>query len=141
MDNVPCEVLSTINQLWVEYSNGHFGFSVQREIYQHIGVTREYDAKTWQRFGDTVGWRVDNKWIGQGCTFDNLSPKGHLPVMGIWVERDDCHDDWDNCYWYGWSLGARAWYSEVTGWHIENIEDVCHHRFSSFVSRLVNCNV
>ncbi|MBN4001487.1 GUN4 domain-containing protein [Nostoc sp. LPT] len=33
----PCEDLRTIDQLWVQYSNGHFGFSVQKEIYLSVG--------------------------------------------------------------------------------------------------------
>ncbi len=138
MDNIPCEDLRTINQLWVDYSNGHFGFSVQKEIYQRIGVTREYNEETWRRFGDTVGWRVNNKWIGLDCTFDLTAPQGHLPVMGVSVESND---DWPSDYWYGWSLGTRGWYSEVTGWHLDYVADTCHHRFSSFMLRLINCNI
>ena len=34
-----CEDLYTINLLWVVYSQGHFGFSVQLEIYQSLGGT------------------------------------------------------------------------------------------------------
>ncbi|MDJ0675446.1 MAG: GUN4 domain-containing protein [Calothrix sp. MO_167.B42] len=33
----PCEDLRTIDQLWINYSNGHFGFSVQKEIYLSVG--------------------------------------------------------------------------------------------------------
>lgn len=33
----PCEDLRIIDQLWVNYSNGHFGFSVQKEIYLSVG--------------------------------------------------------------------------------------------------------
>ncbi|MFM6516892.1 MAG: GUN4 domain-containing protein, partial [Microcystis panniformis] len=32
--NFPCEDLRTIDQLWLHYSNGKFGFSVQKEIYE-----------------------------------------------------------------------------------------------------------
>jgi GUN4-like protein len=101
MDNIPCEDLRTINQLWVDYSNGHFGFSVQKEIFQRIGVTREYNKEMWRRFGDTVGWYVNNKWIGMHCTFDLTAPQGHLPVMGVWVKS---YDDWPSDHWYGCRL-------------------------------------
>jgi len=37
IDNFPCEDLRTIDQLWVKYSNGRFGFSVQKRIYQSLG--------------------------------------------------------------------------------------------------------
>ncbi len=35
--NFPCTDLRTIDRLWVKYSNGHFGFSVQKEIYLSVG--------------------------------------------------------------------------------------------------------
>ncbi|NJO66941.1 MAG: transcriptional regulator, partial [Leptolyngbyaceae cyanobacterium RM1_405_57] len=31
--NFPCEELLAIDRLWVNYSNGKFGFSVQKKIY------------------------------------------------------------------------------------------------------------
>ncbi|MFM6508212.1 MAG: GUN4 domain-containing protein, partial [Dolichospermum sp.] len=34
IDNFPCADLRTIDQLWVKYSDGKFGFSVQKRIYQ-----------------------------------------------------------------------------------------------------------
>ena len=37
IDKFPCEDLRTIDQLWVKYSNGRFGFSVQERIYQSLG--------------------------------------------------------------------------------------------------------
>ena len=57
IDNFPCEDLRTIDQLWVKYSRGKFGFSVQKQIYQSLGGTRQYDSKIWKAFGDRVGWR------------------------------------------------------------------------------------
>ena len=35
--NFPCADLRVIDQLWLRYSNGHFGFSVQKEIYLNCG--------------------------------------------------------------------------------------------------------
>ncbi|MFM6610153.1 MAG: GUN4 domain-containing protein, partial [Dolichospermum sp.] len=40
IDNFPCADLRTIDQLWVKYSDGRFGFSVQKRIYQSLGGTR-----------------------------------------------------------------------------------------------------
>jgi serine/threonine protein kinase len=37
IEKFPCEDLRTIDQLWVEYSNGSFGFSVQKRIYRSVG--------------------------------------------------------------------------------------------------------
>lgn len=49
----PCEDLRTIDQLWVKYSNGRFGFSVQKRIYQSLG---EREATT-RKFGEPLATR------------------------------------------------------------------------------------
>ena len=81
IDNFPCKDLRTIDQLWVKYSGGRFGFSVQAKIYRELGGTRQYNERVWTAFGDRVGWRVGiNSWIYYGCvTFDLKAPLGHLP--------------------------------------------------------------
>ncbi|WP_026794695.1 MULTISPECIES: serine/threonine-protein kinase [Planktothrix] len=87
IDNFPCEDLRTIDQLWVKYSNGRFGFSVQKRIYQSLGGTRSYDQKVWQAFGDQVGWRVGGSWLYYtDLKFNQTAPVGHLPVMGVFEE-------------------------------------------------------
>lgn len=81
--NFPCKDLSTIDQLWVKYSNGHFGFSVQKEIYLSVGgkADGEYYKEAWEKLGDRVGWRVNSSWISySNVIFDTSSPKGHLPL-------------------------------------------------------------
>ncbi|MFM6815123.1 MAG: protein kinase domain-containing protein, partial [Dolichospermum sp.] len=47
IDNFPCADLRTIDKLWVKYSDGRFGFSVQKRIYQGLGGTREYNQEIW----------------------------------------------------------------------------------------------
>ena len=81
IDQFPCEDLRTIDQLWVKYSNGRFGFSGQKRIYESLGGSREYDEKIWEAFGDRVGWRVNNIWLYYNdLKFYTLAPGGHLPV-------------------------------------------------------------
>jgi len=85
INNFPCEDLCTINNLWTHYSDGRFGFSVQKKIYQRLGGTKKYDDKIWQSFGDAVGWRKEGKWLYyKNITFDKTTtkehPTGHLPV-------------------------------------------------------------
>ncbi|WP_293138973.1 GUN4 domain-containing protein [Okeania sp. SIO3I5] len=82
IDNFPCEDLRTIDQLWIKYSNGKFGFSVQKQIYQSLGGTRKYDKKVWEAFGDEVGWTQGGSWvIYLDLTFSLETPKlGHLPA-------------------------------------------------------------
>ena len=83
IEKFPCEDLRTIDQLWVKYSNGRFGFSVQKRIYQSLGGTREYNNEVWERFVDRVGWRKNNEWLYYNdLTFSEEAPEAHLPVRG-----------------------------------------------------------
>ncbi|MFM5886919.1 MAG: GUN4 domain-containing protein, partial [Dolichospermum sp.] len=78
IDNFPCADLRTIDQLWVKYSDGKFGFSVQKRIYQGLGGTREYNQEIWLKFGDKVGWRKGGNWLYyKDITFDKKAPEGH----------------------------------------------------------------
>lgn len=81
-DEFPCEDLRTINQLWLHYSKGKFGFSVQREIYESIGGTNSYSEEVWEKFGDRIGWRKGGKWLNYSdLTFNfELAFPAHLPV-------------------------------------------------------------
>ncbi|MBW4627875.1 MAG: GUN4 domain-containing protein [Brasilonema octagenarum HA4186-MV1] len=84
IDNFPCLDLRTIDQLWVKYSNGRFGFSVQKRIYQSLGGTKQHDEKIWKAFSDRVGWRKRGWWVYYNeITFDLKAPQGHLPA-GVW---------------------------------------------------------
>ena len=90
IDRFPCEDLRTIDQLWVKYSNGRFGFSVQKRIYESLGGSREYDRKIWEAFGDRVGWRENSKWLNKNdLKFNTKAPQGHLPRIRlrfkVWV--------------------------------------------------------
>ncbi|MGK7957608.1 MAG: GUN4 domain-containing protein [Crocosphaera sp.] len=81
MRNFPCTDLRTINQLWLDYSGGKFGFSVQKEIYHRLGGTRDHNSKVWNAFGDTVGWRREGKWLYyKDITFNTSARLGQLPL-------------------------------------------------------------
>ncbi|TVU52896.1 MAG: GUN4 domain-containing protein, partial [Arthrospira sp. PLM2.Bin9] len=85
IENFPCEDLRIIDGLWVKYSNGHFGFSVQKQIYINCGGEPDgsYPGNTIRyRFADEVGWRVGGSWLEwKDYTFSPGSAKrGHLPV-------------------------------------------------------------
>ena len=84
--NFPCEDLRTIDDLWVHYSQGKFGFSVQKQIYLDCGAKLDgkYSGnKIWYEFGERVEWRVDGKWLlWTELTFTLKAPGGHLPWVG-----------------------------------------------------------
>ncbi|MEG4395308.1 GUN4 domain-containing protein [Microcoleus sp. BROC3] len=82
IEKFPCEDLRTIDQLWVKYSNGHFGFSVRKHIYQSLGGTSEYNVEVCERLGDRVGWRQKNEWLTyKDITFSEKAPEAHLPCL------------------------------------------------------------
>ncbi|MCY7383815.1 MAG: serine/threonine-protein kinase [Microcoleus sp. CAN_BIN18] len=92
IEKFPYEDLRTIDQLWVKYSDGHFGFSVQKRIYQSLGGTREHDSKIWDAFGDRVGWRVNREWLDyDDYKFNTKAPEAYLPFIcldGSWGVRE-----------------------------------------------------
>jgi cell division GTPase FtsZ/gas vesicle protein len=80
---VPFTEFNTIDKLWNEYSNGHFGFSVQKRIWQEeYSKLGEFDTnKIYARFCETVGWRVINGCLlSSYLDFSLNAPVGHLPV-------------------------------------------------------------
>ncbi|MEA5576678.1 protein kinase domain-containing protein [Anabaena sp. UHCC 0451] len=83
IDNFPHEDLHTINQFWLKYSKGKFGFSVQKKIYQDLGGTRDYQYQMWNQFGEKVGWKKGETWFDYSdLTFSLTAPIGHLPLGG-----------------------------------------------------------
>lgn len=111
----PCEDLQIIDRLWVQYSNGKFGFSVQKGIWlkvggwlegeRHLRLTerlprgvqrslsglgvelRGNEIETWKKFCDHVGWRNDGS--GYLATYRDLekSLPGELPLLRVRVRR------------------------------------------------------
>lgn len=82
IEKFPSKDIYTLDQLWVEYSQGNFGFSVQKEIFDSV------DQKE-QKFGEKVQWRGSTPilgrftWKSYSEMFFNLSaPRGHLPIWG-----------------------------------------------------------
>jgi len=56
-----CGELQVIDRLWTTYSDGHFGFSVQLQVYQALGGSLETtigeDQNLIQCWGADLGWR------------------------------------------------------------------------------------
>ena len=127
----PCNDLRIIDTLWVKYSKGIFGFSVQKRIWQELGSKVDYETNC--HLGDRVGWRKNSKW---GQDYDRLIC-GHLPSVAVLCEMFGYYLEADGgSYWGSW--GIAGWSGE---WGIA--EDRCGSvRFISHVaSRLVNCDL
>lgn len=82
LENFPCQELQAIDQLWVKYSNGHFGLSVQSNIfldYQGLGYC---NSDAWEYFARSVGWLNNDRWLyPQQVNYSISAPKGHLPFL------------------------------------------------------------
>jgi tetratricopeptide (TPR) repeat protein len=85
--NFPREELKIIDDLWVKYSKGKFGFSVQKKIYQDCGGTPgEYNSNAYYQLADTVGWRKGGSWLSYSdYTFNTNALQGHLPACWVVV--------------------------------------------------------
>ncbi|MCT7948854.1 serine/threonine-protein kinase [Ancylothrix sp. C2] len=72
IEKIPPKDLQTIDRLWVKYSEGKFGFSVQTAIFNKVGG--EYSS-----FCGEIGWPVTNTMDYKSFTYSLKAPKGHLP--------------------------------------------------------------
>ena len=94
--SIPCQDLCTIDSLWVISSNGHFGFSVQRNIWDGCGNPFNIldDLK---EFISKVGWSHEGYLLPLNLEFSELrSPVGELPIYWLknWRSKDlslRCH--------------------------------------------------
>ena len=97
IEKFPCSDLRTIDTIWVRYSNRHFGFSVQKRIWESFSGNPEFggnpdaDYENFCRFGERLGWRVNGRWLNDDdeLTFTLNAPVGHLPVYPClgWFRR------------------------------------------------------
>ncbi|MBD2388348.1 serine/threonine-protein kinase [Cylindrospermum sp. FACHB-282] len=91
---ISCEEFHIIDKLWINYSNGKFGFSIQHKIWDTVQGNVD-------QFGNLVGWRVKHSWIQYSkYNFSINAPHGHLPAylefLGfVWK------DGWFGAYWDG----------------------------------------
>ncbi|HBE58732.1 MAG TPA: serine/threonine kinase [Cyanobacteria bacterium UBA11149] len=65
------------DRLWLQASQGHFGFSVISNLYQ--AVNEDYFL-----LADQVGWRSEKDWIDYNkINFTLDAPVGHLPITWL----------------------------------------------------------
>ena len=77
--NIPCTDLDKINQLWINYSDGKFGFTIQKQIWIELGGQPGiYNVAIADIFIKEVGWGENHKRY-QNITYQLSAPYGHLP--------------------------------------------------------------
>lgn len=79
----PCQVINEIDRLWVQYSNGRFGFSTQVKIdEEQCSKHSDFYPAAYRCFAEEVGWLKNDQWIDYSqVEFDISAPSGHLPAV------------------------------------------------------------
>jgi hypothetical protein len=71
----PVADLQKIDALWMQHSNGHFGFGVQKQLWHQV-------ERNYTEFADLIGWRRDGCWLKYAeICFDESALAGHLPAL------------------------------------------------------------
>jgi hypothetical protein len=94
----PCDNLKKLDNLWLKYSDGRFGLSVQQRIFKRFATQLQDEFEIYDAFIDEVGWdRSDSS---------SKAPVGRFPS-----------DDWVQATTYGegdtWILSARYLYDRI----------------------------
>jgi hypothetical protein len=73
---MPAADLESLDRLWVCYSRGRFGFSVQGRLLQAC------DGQ-WERLWPRLGWKQDGLWTRYpgAFTWSLEAPEGHMPLV------------------------------------------------------------
>lgn len=68
--------LATLDRLWIAYSQGRFGFTVQARLLKALDGRYE---RLWPR----IGWKLDGTWTRYPGSFQwsMEAPEGHMPLI------------------------------------------------------------
>lgn len=113
INNSFAQALPVIDRLWLQHSNGHFGFSVQKRICQSSNLPVQMELlveqsngdtditrknmrditlatlayRAWQEYTSDLGWysKNSNEWLDYSqLNFAINAPRGHLPAR-FWL--------------------------------------------------------
>ena len=73
---MPAADLDTLDRLWVCYSRGRFGFSVQGRLLASLGGR-------WDKLWPRLAWKTDGRWTRYPGSFQWSidAPEGHMPLV------------------------------------------------------------
>ena len=76
VNNMSVKDLQTIDRLWVIYSTGRFGFSIQAKILKSVG-------KKYELLWPKIGWKKNGLWTRYPSSFcwSLEAPDGHMPLI------------------------------------------------------------
>ncbi len=74
--NMSGKDLQTIDRLWIIYSTGRFGFSIQAKILKSVG-------KKYELMWPKIGWKKEGLWTRYPTSFcwSLEAPDGHMPLI------------------------------------------------------------
>ncbi len=103
IERFPNSDLKTINNLWLNHSNAHFGFSIQQEICCKLGgKPSQFKNTIFHKFCHKVGWCRNENYLEtyQHFTFKIDAPRGHLPTLRFPAFENDMNykQAWQNCF-------------------------------------------
>ncbi len=84
---LPCHELNIIDKIWIKYSYGRFGFSIQQRLYNLFkrDIAALVKAIKW------ASWNYEEeRYWSEDKNYSINAPVGHLPIIYV----DDC-DDYD----------------------------------------------
>ncbi len=117
MLKLSCEHIRIIDNLWIHYSNGRFGFSVQQKIWEKVSANIS-------DFARTLGWVKNNDRVicYNDVNFSLLAPVGHLPCFkgGFYTSGDTAllhkgYDIDDQTYIFLVDFGGNRGFFESVG--------------------------
>jgi hypothetical protein len=75
VDQISIKDLLTFDRLWLVFSEGKFGYSVQRRIWLNLG-------KNWEKLWQQIKWKQDGSFTRYpgGFIWTIDAPRGHLPL-------------------------------------------------------------
>jgi len=73
---MPASDLETLDRLWVCFSRGRFGFSVQGRLLAGL-------EGRWEKLWPRLAWKIDGRWTRYPGSFQWTieAPEGHLPLV------------------------------------------------------------
>jgi hypothetical protein len=126
IENFPDQDLFTIDRFWIEYSEGRFGLSIQKKIFDGVKQNKQNFAEKvgWSGkaglFGGAFAWKSYNELI-----FSLSAPEGHLPV---WGAKDKKIFEGEFFHLNTWNFGKENSGSEqpsaVIGLNFSNLPEV-----------------
>jgi len=131
IQSLACEDLFIIDRLWTIYSQGRFGFSVQKGIWESLGA-KKWDTGRGEEFSDRVGWHKQKTKTDTYYDSNHLytikrredipcglnAPEGNLPSICefgggellSWYDPPDTESTmgfyWTGGYRYRWSYDS-----------------------------------